>query len=105
MSVPGGKGAGIGHSAPPNLHAAADDIGLLSGFVLFEFLGVDLLFHIIEETGPGVGLEGGDEFPGVAGAAFRAGQIVRRLPHLTEGLEFVSAFSTFKIVQGHYITS
>jgi hypothetical protein len=61
----------------------------------------DLALHRIQELGPLVGFELGDELPRFPGLAFWADQIVDHLVNLVEYFEDMSAFDAFVIVQGH----
>jgi len=61
----------------------------------------DLALHRVQELGPLVGLELGDQFPRLPGLAFRAGQVIDHFVDLVKDLEDVGAFDTFVIVQGH----
>jgi hypothetical protein len=67
----------------------------------FKFVRADLALHRIQELGPLVGLELGDQLPRLLGLAFRAGEIINDLVDLVEDLEDMGAFDTLIIVQGH----
>ena len=68
---------------------------------LFKLMRVDLPLHRVEELGPRVGLELGDELAGFPGPALRAGEIRPFLAELVEDLEDMGALDAFVIVQGH----
>jgi len=66
-----------------------------------ELVWADLALHRVEELGPLVGLELGDELSGLFCLAFRAGQVIDHFVDLVEDLEDVGALCTFVIVEGH----
>ena len=69
--------------------------------VSFEFVRVDFLLHRVEELGPRVGLELGDELAGFPGSALRTGEVSPFLAEFVEDLEDMGALDAFVIVQGH----
>jgi hypothetical protein len=66
-----------------------------------ELVRADLALHRVEELGPLVGLELGDELPRPLRLAFRAGQVIDHFVDLVEDLEDVGAVYTFVIIEGH----
>jgi len=66
--------------------------------VLLELVRVDLALHRVEELGPRVGLELGDELAGLAGPALRAEEVLPFLAQLVEDLEDMGALGAFVIV-------
>jgi len=69
--------------------------------LLFKLVRIDLALHRVEELGPRVGLERGDELAGLSGAALRAWVVRSLFAQLVEYLEDMGALDAFIVVQGH----
>ncbi len=77
--------------APVNLFDAPNLLGaetvqiaeyFLNDSLSFELFRADFSFHFVEKGRPGIRPEGGYEFPGVYGAALRAGHLIVTIAHL-----------------------